>query len=102
MSQPPYPPDDGQQPWGQSGQGDPYGQQPGQGQQQPQWGQPQPQYGQQGQYELAQGCFDGDFEACLDLWLQADIGSAYETYGDTCGGRVSEQEASAVFCSSIE
>lgn len=47
MSQPPFPPPGGQQPWG----GDPYGQQPQQGGwgQQPPYGQQNP-YGQPGQY----------------------------------------------------
>jgi hypothetical protein len=37
--------------------------------------------------DLAQDCFDGDMQSCDDLFLQADVDSAYETYGDTCAGR---------------
>jgi hypothetical protein len=41
---------------------------------------------------LAQDCFEGIMQACDDLYLRSDIDSAYETYGETCGGRVSEDE----------
>lgn len=37
--------------------------------------------------DLAQSCFDGDMQSCDDLFLESDVGSAYETYGDTCAGR---------------
>ena len=37
--------------------------------------------------ELAQRCFDGSMESCDELFRQADLDSAYETYGDTCAGR---------------
>jgi hypothetical protein len=36
---------------------------------------------------LAQSCYDGDMQACDDLFFAADVGSAYESYGDTCAGR---------------
>jgi hypothetical protein len=36
---------------------------------------------------LAQNCFDGDMQACDDLYLQSDFDSDYEDYGNTCGGR---------------
>ena len=36
---------------------------------------------------LARGCFDGDMGACDRLFKLAPIGSAYQTYGDTCAGR---------------
>jgi hypothetical protein len=36
---------------------------------------------------LAQACYDGDMEACDDLFDRAPIGSPYMTYGDTCAGR---------------
>jgi len=39
---------------------------------------------------LAQSCFEGDFGACDDLYRQSEIDSAYEVYGETCGGRVSQ------------
>src|SRR5688572_24947422 len=38
---------------------------------------------------LAQSCFDGDMLACDELFLRAPVGSDYEAYGDTCGGRQS-------------
>ena len=38
---------------------------------------------------LAQDCFDGDMEACDNLFFESDIDSAYETYAATCGGRLS-------------
>ena len=36
---------------------------------------------------LWDGCLAGDGAACDDLYFQAPIGSEYEEYGDTCGGR---------------
>ena len=36
---------------------------------------------------LARSCFDGDMQACDDLFDQAPIGSNYRVYGDTCAGR---------------
>jgi hypothetical protein len=36
---------------------------------------------------LAQSCYDGDMQACDDLFDQAPVGSAYFEYGDTCAGR---------------
>ncbi|HEX9993419.1 MAG TPA: hypothetical protein VGB14_10865 [Acidimicrobiales bacterium] len=36
---------------------------------------------------LADQCFEGDMQACDDLYFQSPIDSAYEEYGDTCGGR---------------
>jgi hypothetical protein len=38
----------------------------------------------------ARDCFDGDMQACDDLYLEADAGSDYERYGDTCAGRQEE------------
>lgn len=32
-------------------------------------------------------CGNGDFAACDELYFQSPIGSAYEEFGDTCGGR---------------
>jgi hypothetical protein len=37
--------------------------------------------------ELAEECFDGEMESCDDLYTQSPSDSAYEEYGDTCGGR---------------
>ncbi len=45
---------------------------------------------------LAQGCFDGDMGACDRLFKLAPIGSAYETYGDTCAGR--QPEGTFTYC----
>ncbi len=36
---------------------------------------------------LARACYDGDMDACDQLYGQSDEGSDYETYGDTCAGR---------------
>jgi len=44
----------------------------------------------------AQGCFDGDMEACDDLYRESPLASAYETYGDTCAGR--QPPASGRYC----
>lgn len=35
----------------------------------------------------AQDCYDGSMQACDDLYRDADLGSDYERYGDTCAGR---------------
>ncbi len=37
--------------------------------------------------QLAIACGAGDLEACDDLYLQTPVGSGYEAYGATCGGR---------------
>ncbi len=37
--------------------------------------------------QLAQQCHAEDWEACDTLWLTSDVGSDYESYGETCGGR---------------
>ena len=36
---------------------------------------------------LARLCFDGDMQACDELFDFAPIGSDYRSYGDTCAGR---------------
>ena len=38
--------------------------------------------------DLADECFDGDFEACDTLFLQTPVDSDFEAYGSTCGGRL--------------
>ncbi|TFV83294.1 hypothetical protein [Blastococcus sp. CT_GayMR16] len=38
----------------------------------------------------AQGCFDGDMQACDDLYYESPPMSAYEEYAGTCGGRVKQ------------
>ena len=40
--------------------------------------------------DAARDCFDGDMQACDDLYVEADAGSDYERYGDTCAGRQDE------------
>ena len=37
--------------------------------------------------DLADACYSGDMGACDSLFWEADLGSAYETYGATCAGR---------------
>ncbi len=44
---------------------------------------------------LWDACEDGDGEACDDLYFQSPLGSEYEEFGDTCGGRF---EAGTVLC----
>jgi hypothetical protein len=44
---------------------------------------------------LRDDCADGDFEACDDLYLSADIGSDLEEFGSTCGGTADPQQG---FC----
>ncbi len=36
---------------------------------------------------LAQSCYEGNLQACDDLYYESAVGSAYEDYGATCGGR---------------
>lgn len=43
---------------------------------------------------LANQCFDGDMDACDELYFGSPIDSDYEEYGDTCGGRVGIDEFS--------
>lgn len=45
---------------------------------------------------LWDACEGGDGEACDDLYFQSPGGSAYEEFGDTCGGRF---EGGEVLCS---
>ncbi|MGH9209966.1 MAG: hypothetical protein ACRD2C_04720 [Acidimicrobiales bacterium] len=40
--------------------------------------------------DLAQDCYQGDMQACDDLYLGTPVGSEYEAYGDTCGARISD------------
>ena len=48
--------------------------------------------------EYAQSCFDGDMQACDDLYSQSEVDSAYETYGGTCAGRQPVTSSDTVFC----
>ena len=50
---------------------------------------------------LAQDCFDGDLQACDDLFLDSPVDSDYETYGNTCGDRVPEDEVNGRLCTII-
>ena len=46
------------------------------------------EYGTEGILDAeADGCAEGDLEACDALYLQSDLESGYEAYGETCGGR---------------
>lgn len=45
---------------------------------------------------LAQACFDGDMESCDQLWRDAEPGSDYRSYGDTCAGR--QESGTARWC----
>ncbi|MGY1692025.1 hypothetical protein [Geodermatophilus sp. SYSU D01105] len=36
---------------------------------------------------LAQECFDGDGQSCDTLYWVSPVGTEYESYGATCGGR---------------
>lgn len=40
--------------------------------------------------QLAAQCFDGDLDACDDLYFESPLGSEYERYGSTCGDRNEE------------
>jgi hypothetical protein len=46
--------------------------------------------------ELAQDCYEGSMQACDDLYDQAERGSDYERYGDTCAGR--QPEGTQQYC----
>ncbi|HEX5631191.1 MAG TPA: hypothetical protein VFY15_05990 [Acidimicrobiia bacterium] len=43
--------------------------------------------------ELAERCEGGDFVSCDVLYQASDVGSAYETLGNSCGGRGIPDEA---------
>jgi hypothetical protein len=45
---------------------------------------------------LWDSCADGDDAACDQLYLESPLGSAYEAFGDSCGGRQSEN--TGVWC----
>jgi hypothetical protein len=48
----------------------------------------------------AQGCFEGDYQSCDDLFYESPPMSAYEEYGATCGGRV--KAGAAMTCTDLE
>ena len=45
---------------------------------------------------LAQDCYEGDMDACDELYAESDAGSDYRRYGDTCAGR--QPENTEVYC----
>lgn len=45
---------------------------------------------------LALACYVGDMQSCDDLFDDADGGSDYEAYGDTCAGR--QPSGTLVYC----
>ena len=48
--------------------------------------------------QLAQGCYDGDMQACDDLYRVAEPDSLYGLYGGTCAGRQDISDADTIFC----
>jgi hypothetical protein len=41
--------------------------------------------------DLARDCADGDLAQCDRLYVESAVGSDYEDYGSTCGGRSDEE-----------
>jgi len=41
---------------------------------------------------LADDCYGGDMAACDELFSEAPVGSDYESYGDTCAGRMPDPQ----------
>ncbi len=50
---------------------------------------------------LTQRCFDGDMGACDELFRLSPVGSVYESYGNTCGGRVPVADVQQRLCVDI-
>jgi hypothetical protein len=48
--------------------------------------------------QYAQSCYDGDMQACDDLYAQSEADSPYETYGGTCAGRQDLSISDTVYC----
>jgi hypothetical protein len=48
--------------------------------------------------QLAQSCYDGDMQACDDLYAQSEADSLYKLYGGTCAGRQEVSESDTVYC----
>jgi hypothetical protein len=48
----------------------------------------------------AQGCFEGDYQSCDDLFFESPPMSDYEEYGAACGGRV--KPGSVMSCTDLE
>jgi hypothetical protein len=47
---------------------------------------------------LWDACEDGDGQACDDLFFDSPVGSEYEEFGKTCGGRLEGLDAETEFC----
>jgi hypothetical protein len=47
-----------------------------------------------------QGCFEGDYQACDDLYFESPPMSAYEEYAATCGGRV--KFGAVMYCTDLD
>ena len=48
---------------------------------------------------LAERCYEGDLQACDDLYSQSDSSSPYHVYGDTCAGR--QPENTGHYCTDL-
>ncbi len=48
--------------------------------------------------QYAQSCYDGDMQACDDLYDQSAQDSIYEVYGGTCAGRQPIGNSDSVYC----
>jgi hypothetical protein len=48
----------------------------------------------------AQACFEGDYQACDDLFFESPPLSDYEEYGGSCGGRIKANSVMA--CSELD
>jgi hypothetical protein len=48
--------------------------------------------------QYARDCYDGDMQACDDLFRESEADSDYELYGGTCAGRQPVEDANTVFC----
>jgi hypothetical protein len=48
--------------------------------------------------QYAQQCYDGNMEACDDLFRESPIDSAYESYGGTCAGRQPVSVSEQIYC----
>ena len=51
--------------------------------------------------QYAQSCYDGDMAACDLLYDESEVGSDYETYGGTCGGRQPASNSDVVYCTDV-
>ena len=56
-----------------------------------------PEYGSVGALDDgADACYAGDYDACDQLYFQADPGSGYRDYGDSCAGQ--QNTGTGVLC----